>query len=111
MRLADFRRYLRRNGVRKNGAPGSLSLRVLVVTDPKMKPRRLEIGLGTADEAEAIARARVMLRAVYALGGRFSSHLLVEGPGGQVATVGEAIPEKGRLRRLPLWEWSGSQEP
>ncbi len=107
MKAVDFRRFLRRNGRRKNGEPGSLSLRVLVVTDPKMKPRRVEIGLGTSDEAEALARARVMLRAVYALGGKFSSRLLVEGEDGCCATVAGAIPEKarGEGKKLPLFDW------
>lgn len=107
MKVRDFRRFLRRNGRRKNGEPGSLSLRVLVVTDPQMKPRRVEIGLGTSDEAEALARARVMLRAVYALGGKFSSRLLVEGEDGRRATVAGAIPEKvrGEGKKLPLFDW------
>lgn len=88
-----LKHYLRRNPAGKKGGAGSLSLRFLLSLDPRMKPRRLEVGLGTSDEEEAIKRARVLLRGFYLLGGQFTGRLVVLGRKGHVRPLADALVE------------------
>lgn len=61
-----------------DGSPGAFTLRMLVFADGSLcKPRRVEVGLGTADRTEAVWRARVVLRSFYACGAKFSGRLAV----------------------------------
>lgn len=95
MKDADLlKRYLRQNRPRRDGSPGSYSLRFLVFAcGPKKKPKRVEIGLGTNDAAEAVRRARLLLQGLYALGARFSGSigLLGKGRGGGVGRVADVL--------------------
>lgn len=94
MRDAELvKKYLRQNRPRRDGSPGSYSLRFLVFSKGVgRKPQRVEIGLGTNDEGEAVRAARRLLGGLYALGARFSGRigLLGKGRGGGVIGVAEA---------------------
>lgn len=90
--------YLRQNAPKKDGTPGSYSLRFLLTLNPMHKPRRVEIGLGTCDRDEAYWRARTILKAIWVLGGEFTSRVRVTGRGGRQATIQDAIPERAHQR-------------
>lgn len=94
-------RYLRQNAPHEDKTPGTFSLRFLVwPTDRRQKPKRVEIGLGTNDRDAAVFVARVLLRGIYALGGRFSGRLDLLGRGNAKRSICEAQPQ-GRRR------WAG----
>ena len=57
--------YLRQSPDRKNGSKGCWCVR-LYVTDNVLKSRRIELGLGTNDKAEALARTRLIVTAFMA---------------------------------------------
>ncbi len=94
----ELMRYLRQNPTRRDGTPGTYTLRFFVLPDDRnLKARRVEIGLGTNDKVAALGRAQVLLLGIYALGARFSGRLALHGPYREFATVRTALPEK----RLP----------
>lgn len=63
----DIQRMLRRKK-RKNGQPGVFSLRTLVQERAWLKPRRVEISLGTYSVVEAHAAARAVVAFIQAWG-------------------------------------------
>ena len=62
---------------RSNGEPGAYTLRFLVWLDgdTRLKPRRVELGLGTADMSQAVFAARLVLQGLAVLGAKFSGAL------------------------------------
>lgn len=106
MRLSEdvlVGRFLRRKR-RRNGEFGAYSLRFMVWLDGDMclKPRRVEVGLGTKDLDEAVFAARVFLRGLLALGARFSGQL--GGMAGKVKCGRRRWGRRGGV--LPLFEQS-----
>ena len=90
--------YLRQKDKHKDGTPGTYSLRFLVwPTFEGQKPKRVEIGLGTDNREVAIYAARVLVLAIYALGGRFSGRLALLGTQREVARIPDVLP-KGRKK-------------
>lgn len=109
MRIEDLKRYLRQNKPRKDGRPGTFTLRLSVNVRKRMKPIRIEIGLGTSEEQDALERAAVFLKGVYAIGGSFSSRVTLGGKKHSI-TLAEALPTKARIRKdsyddLPLFRF------
>lgn len=103
MKTLDIRRYLRKNKNRKNGIPGSYSIRLLWCYSRSRKPRCIERGLGTNNEDEAVARASVLLRFLYSLGYRVSNRIkLLQGAEQPLRKV---IPkaERDSVADLPLF--------
>lgn len=99
-------KLIRQNPNKKDGSPGSFSVRLFVQEHEAMKAKRLEIGLGTSNREEAISRAAVAIRALYAAGGKFTHktwfntetcHHRVS-----VARAAAAINQQDCL---PLWKW------
>ena len=62
---------------RSNGEFGAYTLRFLVWMNgnTRLKPRRVELGLGTADKSQAVFAARLVLQALAVLGAKFSGAL------------------------------------
>jgi hypothetical protein len=100
MKTLDIRRYLRQNKSRKNGVPGSYSIRLLWLYSRNKKPRCIERGLGTNNEAEAVARASVLLRFLYSLGYKVSNRIKLPGA---VALHRVVAAPKQRIDDLPLF--------
>lgn len=91
-------RYLRQNKPRRDGSPGSFSIRFLVFSrGMRRKPRRVEIGLGTNRKGEAVKCARLLLMGLYALGARFSGRIALLGKGrrGGMVRVVDALSKGG----------------
>lgn len=103
MKILDIRRYLRKNKSRKNGVPGSYSIRLLWCYSRSKKPRCIERGLGTNNEDEAVARASVLLRFLYSLGYRVSNRIKL--PEEDEPKLRKVIPkcERNELDGLPLF--------
>ena len=78
MNILKLRKYLRLNPVGKTGKKGTYNLRITVDSDPTLTPVRKEFGLCTSDEEEALMRAALIIRAVYELGGKFSSRIKLD---------------------------------
>lgn len=85
--------FLRQNARRKNGLPGSYSVRLLWQYSKKKKSRRIERGLGTNIESEALARAAILLRFIYSLGHRVSNRIQVSRRNGSPVPLHEALPK------------------
>lgn len=100
MRIEDLKRYLRQNKPRKDGRPGTFTLRLMFNVSKELKPLRIEIGLGTPNEQEALERAAIFLKGVYALGGSFSSRVALGGRK-HCIPLADAIPTKERTRKRP----------
>ena len=104
MKTLDLKRYLRQNKDRKNGLPGSYSIRILWLYDKRKKPRRIERGLGTNIDSEAIARASVLLRFIYSLGHQVSNRIHVSIPGCKPVPIHKAIPcSESTVSDMPLF--------
>lgn len=73
----ELKRYLRQNKPTKTGKPGAFYLRISYQPASMLKAVRKELGLGTNDLTEALARARVLLQGCYALGALFSSKIKI----------------------------------
>jgi hypothetical protein len=103
MKTLDIKRYLRKNKSRKNGVPGSYSIRLLWCYSRSKKPRCIERGLGTNNEDEAVARASVLLRFLYSLGYRVSNRIKL--PEEDEPKLRKVIPktERDALDGLPLF--------
>lgn len=65
MKTEILEKYLRQSPCIKPGKKGSWCVR-LCVTDNVQKSRRIELGLGTNDKAEALARTRLIVTAFMA---------------------------------------------
>lgn len=65
MKTEILESYLRQSPDRKNGKKGCWCVR-LYVTDNVLKSRRIELGLGTSDKAEALTRTRLIVTAFMA---------------------------------------------
>lgn len=107
MKLKEkLKKLLRQNKPRQDGTPGSFSLRLFVQEDARLKAKRIEVGLRTNDEREALRRAESIVRAFYAAGGRFTHKVGFrtheKGSRVSVAMAARAINE---VDRLPLWRW------
>lgn len=101
MKDSELRKYLRQNKpTKKTGQPGSFYLRMLYCPNPVLKSIRKDIGLGTNEEAEAILRARLLLRACCVLGARFTSKIKI---------VPKPRIKKEEVKLPSLWDWYASQ--
>lgn len=104
MKPLNIRHYLRQNKNRKNGVPGSYSIRLLWLFSKTRKPKRIERGLATNDLAEAEARAYVLLRFIYSLGHKVSNRIHVSVPGRKSVPLSKAVQREGEtLSDLPLF--------
>jgi hypothetical protein len=65
MKNEDLKCYLRQSRDKKNGEKGGFCVRLLI-SDNSTKARRVEIGLRTNKEDEALARTRVIVNAFLA---------------------------------------------
>ena len=100
----NLKKYLRQNKCRKNGLPGSYSIRLLWLFDKRMAPKRIERGLGTNVESEALERANILLRFIYSLGHSVSNRIFVSMPGKQAVPLRKALPDYvPSLQDLPLF--------
>lgn len=101
---AKLLKLLRQNPPRKDGTPGTYSVRLFVQESEEMKPKRIEVGLATNNEAEALKRAESIVRAFYAAGGRFThkTGFRTKEKAVSVAMAAQAI---NKLDQLPLWRW------
>jgi hypothetical protein len=111
MKSYNLKKYLRQNKSGKNGKPGTWCIRLLFNADKCRNPIRVEIGLGTSCEAEAIERAAIFLRGVYALGGSFSNKISVSSFQAPPVSLLEALQKEKkrkpkRLEELPLFRFS-----
>lgn len=99
-------KLLRQNPPRKDGTAGTFFVRLFVQESAEMKPKRIEVGLGTNVKEEAIRRAEVIVRAFYAAGGRFThkTGFRTHEPRSRVS-VARAAAAINRLDQLPLWRW------
>lgn len=99
MKDKELRKYLRQNKPTRSGIPGSFYLRMLYCPNPVLKSIRKDIGLGTNDEAEALRRARLLLRACCVLGAKFTAKIKIV-----------PKPRAKKEVKLPsLWDWYASQ--
>lgn len=101
---AKLLKLLRQNPPRTDGTPGTYSVRLFVQEDAAMKPKRIEVGLGTNNEAEAIKRAESIVRAFYAAGGRFT-HKTGFRTRERRVSVAMAAQAINKMDELPLWNW------
>lgn len=103
MKTLNIKHYLRQNKNRKNGVPGSYSIRLLWVFSRNKKPRRIERGLGTNNLDEAEARAYLLLRFIYSLGHKVSNRIRVVIPGRKSVALKRALPCADMYSDLPLF--------
>lgn len=103
-----IKKYLRQNKPGKHGKPGSYCLRLLFEANKNLKPVRVEIGLRTSNEDEALQRAVIFLQGVYALGGKFSNKIYLKAAQAQPVPLGEALKKDDSLQfeDLPLFRFS-----
>lgn len=122
MKLYPLKKYLRQNKPGKNGKAGTFNLRLLFSFKAEYKPLRVEIGLGTNNELEAIQRALIFLKGIYALGGCFSNKIAVESIKGSKFSILDAIDygkkqqkaekkKQEKLCDLPLFRFSAQFLP
>lgn len=99
-------KLLRQNPPKKDGTPGTFYVRLFVQEDEAMKPKRIEVGLGTNVKEEALRRAEVIVRAFYAAGGRFThkTGFRTHARRSKVS-VARAAAAINRMDQLPLWRW------
>jgi hypothetical protein len=105
----SLEKYLRQNKARKNGLPGSYSIRLLWLFDKRMAPKRIERGLGTNDKVEALERANILLRFIYSLGHAVSNRIYVSVPRGRAVKLRKALPDyQSTIQDLPLFsqQWA-----
>jgi hypothetical protein len=105
----SLEKYLRQNKARKNGLPGSYSIRLLWLFDKRMAPKRIERGLGTNVKAEALERANILLRFIYSLGHAVSNRIYVSAPRGRAVKLRKALPDyQSTIQDLPLFsqQWA-----
>lgn len=100
MKDKELRKYLRQNKPTRSGLPGSFYLRMLYCPNPVLKSTRKDIGLGTNDEAEALRRARLLLRACCVLGAKFTAKIKI---------VPKPRAKKEEVKLPSLWDWYASQ--
>lgn len=62
-----FRKLLRQKPPKKDGTPGRFSIRFWYTGAANLRASRVEIGLGTNDEAEAMKTAAIVINTIYAL--------------------------------------------
>lgn len=99
-------KLLRQNPNKKDGTPGAFSVRLFVQEHEAMKARRLEIGLGTSNREEAINRAAVAIRALYAAGGKFTHKTWFSTKTCKHrVSVARAAAAINKQDCLPLWKW------
>lgn len=105
-RMMKLRRLLRQNPPRRDGTPGTFTIRLFVQEDELMKPKRIEVGLGTNNEDEAVKRAESIVRAFYAAGGRFTHKTgFRTHEKGSAVSVARAAAAINKADELPLWRW------
>lgn len=105
----SLEKYLRQNKARKNGQPGSYSIRLLWLFDKRMAPKRIERGLGTNVKSEALERANILLRFIYSLGHSVSNRIYVSVPRGRAVKLRKALPDyQPTMQELPLFsqQWA-----
>lgn len=105
----NLKKYLRQNKNKKNGLPGSYSIRLLWLFDKRMAPKRIERGLGTNVESEALARANILLRFIYSLGHSVSNRIFVSVHGSKAVPLRKALPDYiPTMQDLPLFsqQWA-----
>lgn len=103
MNIKNFKRLLRQ----KPG--GRYSIRFFFTALPHLRASRVEIGLGTHDEAEAIRTAAVVLNTIYALsrfyGGKLCNRVFVDDDKNGVplpdAQLQKTEPPKKRRKKTP----------
>lgn len=105
VKLSKLRRLLRQNPPRKDGTPGTYSVRFFVQESEELKPKRIEVGLGTNNELEALKRAESIVRAFYAAGGRFTHKTEFRTVDNRVVSVSRAAQAINESDTLPLWRW------
>ena len=104
MKYNKLKQYLRQNKPRKNGLPGTYSIRLLWLYDRRMAPKKIERGLGTNIESEALQRASLLLRFLYSLGYQVSNRLRVSVPKGKSVPLKKALPDyEPEVGKLPLF--------
>lgn len=104
MKYNKLKQYLRQNKPRKNGLPGTYSIRLLWLYDRRMAPKKIERGLGTNIESEALQRASLLLRFLYSLGYQVSNRLRVSVPNGKSVPLKKALPDyEPEVGKLPLF--------
>lgn len=112
MKNYSLKNYLRQNKTGKRGKPGTFKLRLYFNADKRLKPIRVEIGLNTCKEDEALERALIFLKGVYALGGSFSNKISLasfKAPAVSVLDIlkkGDKAPKPEALESLPLFKFS-----
>lgn len=107
-----LKKYLRQNKARKNGLSGSYSIRLLWLYDKRMAPKRIERGLGTNVESEALARANILLRFIYSLGHSVSNRIFVSPHSGRAIPLRKALPDYvPTMQDLPLFSKSWADLP
>jgi hypothetical protein len=108
----SLKKYLRQNKARKNGLSGSYSIRLLWLFDKRMAPKRIERGLGTNVESEALERANILLRFIYSLGHSVSNRIYVSVPHGRAVKLRKALPDyQPTMQDLPLFAQSWADLP
>lgn len=100
-----LKKLLRQNKPHHDGTPGSYSIRLFVQEAESLKAKRIEVGLGTNNEAEALKRAESIVRAFYAAGGRFTHKVGFCTQQKRVVSVTKAAEAINKLDTLPLWHW------
>lgn len=100
-----LKKLLRQNKPHSDGTPGSFCLRLFVQEDENLKARRIEVGLATNDEEEALKRAESIVRAFYAAGGRFT-HKVGFRTHDKCISVAAAAKAINQMDKLPLWRWN-----
>lgn len=114
MNPKNFRKLLRQKPPKADGTPGRFSIRFYFTGLPENKASRVEIGLGTNDEREAMQTAAVVMNTIYALsqfyGGKLCRRVVVDNDADGVP-LPEAILRKDdrpsrsapKLEELPLF--------
>ena len=111
MNIFSLRKYLRLNRCGNSFKKGTYSLRMLCSGDSQHKSRRIELGLATSNEEEAIIRAALIIRAIYGMGGVFSKRIKVNDL--NIAEYMEEFAEKdftprkkrNKIQEMPLFEF------
>lgn len=99
-------KLLRQNPPKKDGSPGAFSVRLFVQEHEALKAKRVEVGLGTSNREEALNRAAVVIRALYAAGGKFTHKTWFKTEAQKhCVSVARAAAAINQQDCLPLWKW------
>lgn len=102
MNPKNFRKLLRQKPPKADGTPGRFSIRFWFTGLPENKACRVEIGLGTNDEQEAIRTGAVVMNTIYALsqfyGGKLCRRVSVDDDKNGIP-LQDAILRKGERRK------------